>query len=743
MVSEDIVLEVIAKALERKSVNIGCSLTFLDLESEQKATKVANALNKKFKLNLTCNCILKMISLKDIVTFVVKNGCSKPSGSHNRETVSNSLLVFKKLTANLKKFNNNYDRIVFPVIPNFTLSKIRREHKLDVSIEIFYYREYDSKTTFIITERGLSYCDMDKQKIEQYDWTKIDRVEHSPKENVFYIYFSENCDLFDYYSDYMLLKDGDRDECRYFAKILTDVAKNFEDIEANLLDEVILLKDENKLTQALEVIDKLLALNSEDPSYHFIKGRILVEILNEQDIPDEVQVNLAEKELGIAMDTMEKEDLKTYSPVMNLMQGLIYEMRGQIYNARNSYVLAMEAEDRELKEEAKEYYQRAEDGLKNIWDSYTEVYDYKDRKFIMPVRDISGCFASDIEVFRLNNIPSCFHFPTGHPVANELYIGHPYSSSVYIPYEGSENAFFLDKIEELCYILQCLGATEISITSLKGKSVSELNSSTTHIDADVSTKIFSGSASYDGKFESEKDSQSNESLTLTLKFDPLKPPHLPEDLVWYPVQTSWKRLVQQRIDGNMLEYHQTISTSETRFVSSAEENEIKASAKLVWSKANSSYQGTFDTKFKQSVETVWKVDVKFRSVSDFDKVGKSESGASQRTKESSCLTESESKYKEEVLFCLEDDGIISETEHSFLERKRTKLGITSERALEIEHACIAEVMTVEEKEYVEELKAVMINGVIPDNTRRLLDRVRCSLDITEVRAKALEQNLVK
>ena len=52
-------------------------------------------------------------------------------------------------------------------------------------------------------------------------------------------------------------------------------------------------------------------------------------------------------------------------------------------------------------------------------------------------------------------------------------------------------------------------------------------------------------------------------------------------------------------------------------------------------------------------------------------------------------------------------------------------------------------MTAEEREYIEELQAAMTDGVIPDNVRRLLDRLRKSLDITEARAKELELGLMK
>ena len=50
--------------------------------------------------------------------------------------------------------------------------------------------------------------------------------------------------------------------------------------------------------------------------------------------------------------------------------------------------------------------------------------------------------------------------------------------------------------------------------------------------------------------------------------------------------------------------------------------------------------------------------------------------------------------------------------------------------------------SIEEKEYQEELKACLEDGTISDRERRLLDRLRKSLGISEERAKAIENRLI-
>lgn len=519
--------------------------------------------------------------------------------------------------------------------------------------------------------------------------------------------------------------------------MLSDFAKNFENEEEKIMAKMLDLYDNGKLQEAIEIANQLMTILSADelPVLLFRKGRMLVEQVADMEKPDEAALKKAEESLNTALETMDDETLKEYASVVNEFLGIIYNLRGEFYHARNSFILAMESDDRNLKKEAEEFYIEAEENLQETWKDYTRFYDYRDRKFIMPVKDISGCLASDIDVFRVNNLPSCFKFSTGHPIANELYIGHPYNSSVYIPYEGSDNVFFLDKVDELCYLLQCLGAIEISITAIKGKNVNELSNSTVHLDADTNVKMFSGTAEYNTKLESEKDSNSKNMMTLTQKFDPLTLPHLPEDLIWYPEQTNWQRLVQQRLHGNMLEYHQIISTSETKFVSSSEANDVKASAKFLWSKVNASYSNNVDSKFKESLETEWKIDVKFRSMLEFNEC------STQKTPNQSALSDADKKYEEEVLFCLEDGGMISLEERAFLERKRTKFGVSEARAKEIENTCLANLLTDAEKEYVEILQEVMVDETISDKVRRLLDREIISLGISKERAEMLERSI--
>ena len=115
--------------------------------------------------------------------------------------------------------------------------------------------------------------------------------------------------------------------------------------------------------------------------------------------------------------------------------------------------------------------------------------------------------------------------------------------------------------------------------------------------------------------------------------------------------------------------------------------------------------------------------------------------SSMHSSSSASVTSEEQEYLEEIRACLDNDGEISSRERRLLDRLRKSLGITEARAKELEAS--VNNMSDDEKEYQEELKACLEDGTISDRERRLLDRLRKSLGISEERAKAIEDRLLK
>lgn len=120
--------------------------------------------------------------------------------------------------------------------------------------------------------------------------------------------------------------------------------------------------------------------------------------------------------------------------------------------------------------------------------------------------------------------------------------------------------------------------------------------------------------------------------------------------------------------------------------------------------------------------------------------GNKTSAANSSAESGSAVSDSEKEYIEEVKACLSDDAMISERERRLLDKLRKSLGISEERAAYLENMC-SHGMSEAEKEYFEELKECMSDGNISDKERRLLNRLRISLNISEERAAELEKQL--
>lgn len=107
---------------------------------------------------------------------------------------------------------------------------------------------------------------------------------------------------------------------------------------------------------------------------------------------------------------------------------------------------------------------------------------------------------------------------------------------------------------------------------------------------------------------------------------------------------------------------------------------------------------------------------------------------------SSCSTENsdnEREYLNSVKELLEDDAEITPRERKMLDRIRQSLRISEERAAELE-ASLKPQLTENEQEYVEMYQEYAEKGEITEKERRRLDKFAAALGISEKRIKEIE-----
>ncbi len=371
---------------------------------------------------------------------------------------------------------------------------------------------------------------------------------------------------------------------------------------------------------------------------------------------------------------------------------------------------------------------------------FTKDKPYERRKIIFiakTVRDVAGYWDrtdSVNYVFTPDCIPPDIKFPLGRPNANTLYIANPVKPDEYIPYENHEQALFMDKIRDLKRLLRNLGATEITFTSMRGASIEEFEDKAWSVNVDGRYEIHKASGGFATKNRREQMNSKGLKVDYIEKLNPDKYPVLPDDLYWFESDPEWKDIVEARLHHNQLHFEQSISTNQVSSLDTQTQLDVNAAYENLMFSINANYHREREFHVKTTEETMWRITAEFKPLSEFENSNSQQSHLDSEPQQS--FTSDEKEYLEAVKEYL-SDGSISERDRRMLERLRKSLRISEEQALELE-ATLAPKLTEEEKEYLETIKELLEDGDISERDRRTLERLRKSLDISEERANQLE-----
>ena len=506
---------------------------------------------------------------------------------------------------------------------------------------------------------------------------------------------------------------------KYFAEGFTNVAF----IAPNPLE----IAEKNKYEYALKLIDLYIGIKPTIENYicraliyYYKTGKTSKNIEELQKVLSLIEIALEEN----------KECWKLHK-----YKGQILELMEKIIASRNAYMESLVKAPKDQKYELQKKITELEEANTDLWDNYVLKVPYKERKYIMLVEDskIKNCAVSGITIFKSSNVPDCINFYDNMPLNNELYVGHPYNPSVYIPYNQAEDILFQDKIQEFCYILQQLGAEEITITSLKGRKINETNNKKEELEVAANAGRFgNASLNIDSSTSNLMDRTSHEQYDVKYVYDPINMPEMPSETIWYQNQPKWQRLVQSRIDGNTLEYTECISSKLTFFTSSSEKEDIKAKLKVLMANIEGRIYEEEEKQLREETETIWRVSVKFRSKKLLQK------DTLPQPNSATALTNNEDEFLNEVRFCLDNDGIIDSEEQGYLDKVSQKLGLTQTKAQELQNSLISPQLTDNEKEYIETISKLTIDGKIPPSSQRIVEKYRELYKVSSQRAEELE-----
>lgn len=421
----------------------------------------------------------------------------------------------------------------------------------------------------------------------------------------------------------------------------------------------------------------------------------------------------------------------------------IYKKNNNFYKAALAYD-GLKSLDKGNLEAFSQYSRKKQDNYYNYLTHFKEL-PLRERN-IITISNTDKLFKSDhITLLNIEQLPA-INFPSSHPKPNQTYIAHPYKTDTYLPIETYDYELLNDRMDEFFRILGCLGATSITLETIKKENkekekkiniAANIGGSEEEIGLDIDAKFSKAASTSLSKYMDMERSQT---------FAPNKRPYIPKDTIWFPSEPRWQRLAQQRLEGGILTYTERISSSENQLLNKKQIAAVGAELKMLLYSVKGEGQYEKEENLQQNEEFSFSIKIEFKPMEEFPEeteiIDIIAEEVIQTPIQLPAPNDNEARYLEEIHFMLEDDGVIDERERMILERFRERYNITPERAKELEAQAIAsQELTLEEQEYLSEYKNSLQDGAISERERRLLNRLAMALGISEERVKELEGNL--
>ncbi len=700
----------------------------------------------------------------------------KKQEQHSEST--NVVKFTKKLTELIAQYGEGDDFLVYHSIPADKQKNARETYRIPKNEEI--YGLIDT-TVWGSAKEGLAFCtsgiywnlDGAPGFISFDELTKFD----------FHPDFDDDDDDDDEPNDDLLVVAGEavvhvltlgKDESMSTCIILEEI-KKLKAAGVNYEDEISEYREKGDWEKVLEIYDQLLSVEKTSDNYAE-KAYALYHL----DRNDQAHKTL-QTAYELFFDTvggLEKredwnDDARDSFALLKQYEAFMAEAQQKTAEALWAYCEAYANNtDKEVKLQLKE----ERDSVYEQFVKSIPAQKYNDRKVIFIAQELPAFRPATILPLKLDNYGD-LKFPPGHPVAGQLYVGHPFKENLYYPVDDYENELFQAQVMEFNHLMQCLGATLIETTHIKG---SQLQETTQARNVHDSSRSRSGAADGDmrlntvgSEFQSKGHAYSDRSnlkqtardsgkqMATRQTFAPRRKAFIPDDLLWYQHSETWQRLVKQRLQGGLLNCEMVISTqnveqlkeNEKRQLKADYENMVKVAYRYLLLRANvqGSSQGHTDSitdierALQKGERTDWKIRVEFAPLEQLidDSTSLPQSAQQLATTSPSTLSDNEQDYIEMIQDALEDDGQISADEKRMLEKRREKMGISKERAVELEQTVLNKSkFTPEELEYLEDLKDAMENdGQISTDERRMLEKRRAKLNISAERAREIEESL--
>lgn len=182
-------------------------------------------------------------------------------------------------------------------------------------------------------------------------------------------------------------------------------------------------------------------------------------------------------------------------------------------------------------------------------------------------------------------------FPPGHPRQGVLYSGHPAIPDVYYGVASFHRVTFEHKFSEAVRLLTALGARTMRVEAVRGWG--------REFAAHLSVPLAEAVPADEGARENIAGA-GRTGLLYEAELTGTAPPHIPDDMVWYPHESTWQMIAHSRLEAGLRQFSLTV----------VYEDDLGINGHLKMHALNAGLE--LGGPFEDHQETIWKISGTFR-----------------------------------------------------------------------------------------------------------------------------------
>lgn len=202
-------------------------------------------------------------------------------------------------------------------------------------------------------------------------------------------------------------------------------------------------------------------------------------------------------------------------------------------------------------------------------------------------------------------------FPASHPQNGCTYIQHPLQANLYFEVNEFHQRLIERKQSELLRILQSLGAYSAKVEVSHEQREDARHEKELQVGAKVAYGEIEGTAAYSGSESRQSMSALAQRLSRACHWNPKGKPTLPDNLVFYHTEESWKDLATSVLQGRTKREEAVFEYKTEYGITEKHLSDISIAVKAVLPSFEMNLKSSFSSDLHWMTSTTWRYDVVF------------------------------------------------------------------------------------------------------------------------------------